>query len=146
METELEKLSQEYQKRNGALTVKYEGKEQTLQQMGRYLESTNRAQREEAWKLIAERRLKEKNSLEELFDKMLKIRAQAAKNAGFPITGIIFFDARNVLITVQKIVKLFMKAPKKPSGPWSSKSRKSGKRKWDYPLYGHGTSWSIRLD
>lgn len=83
LETELEKLSQEYQKRNGALTVKYEGKEQTLQQMGRYLESTNRVQREEAWKLIAERRLREKNFLEELFDKMLKIRAQAAKNAGF---------------------------------------------------------------
>ena len=84
LETELEKLSQEYQKQNGSLTVQYEGKEQTLQQMGCYLESTNRSQREEAWKLVAERRLKEKDSLEELFDKMLKIRAQAAQNAGFP--------------------------------------------------------------
>ncbi len=83
LETELEKLSQEYQKQNGAMSVQYEGKEQTLQQMGRYLESTNRVQREEAWRLVAKRRLNDKDFLEDLFDKMLKLRARAAENAGF---------------------------------------------------------------
>ncbi|HTC20477.1 MAG TPA: M3 family oligoendopeptidase [bacterium] len=83
LETELEKLSQEYQKLSGSLMVNYEGKEQTLQQMGRYMESTDRVQREEAWKLVAERRLKEKDHLDELFDKMLKLRVRAAGNAGF---------------------------------------------------------------
>lgn len=83
LETELQKLSQQYQKLSGSLTVQYEGKEQTLQQMGRYLELADRAKREEAWRLTAERRLKEKGAFEDLFDQMRKIRGQAAKNAGF---------------------------------------------------------------
>jgi oligoendopeptidase F len=83
LETELEKLSQQYQKLNGSLTVNYEGKEQTLQQMGRYLESTDRKKREEAWRLTSERRLREKDAFEDLFDKMLKLRVQVARNAGF---------------------------------------------------------------
>ncbi len=83
LETELEKLSQQYQKLSGSMTVHYDGREQTLQQMGRYLESTDRKVREEAWSLTAERRLKEKNTFEDLFDQMLKLRVQMAKNAGF---------------------------------------------------------------
>ncbi len=83
LETELEKLSQQFQKLSGSLMVTYEGREQTLQQMGRYLELTDRKKREEAWRLSAERRLKEKDSFDGLFDQMLKLRVQAAKNAGF---------------------------------------------------------------
>jgi oligoendopeptidase F len=83
LETEVEKLSQQYQKLSGALTVQYEGREQTLQQMGRYQELTDRNKREEAWRLSAARRLKEKDSFEDLFEKMLKIRVQISKNAGF---------------------------------------------------------------
>ena len=83
LETELDKLSQQYQKLSGSMMVQYEGKEQTLQQMGRYLESTDRQKREEAWRLTAERRLKDKDAHEDIFEKMLKIRVQTAKNAGF---------------------------------------------------------------
>jgi oligoendopeptidase F len=83
LETELDKLSQQYQKLSGSMTVTYEGKEQTLQQMGRYLEMTDRTKREEAWRLTAERRLKEKDGFEDLFDQMLKIRVKTAQNAGF---------------------------------------------------------------
>jgi oligoendopeptidase F len=83
LETELSKLSQQYQKLTGSLMVHYDGREQTLQQMGRYLESTDRKVREEAWSLTAERRLQEKEAFEDLFDAMLKLRVKAAKNAGF---------------------------------------------------------------
>ncbi len=83
LETEVEKLSQQYQKLSGTLTVQYEGKEQTLQQMGRYLESPDRKTREEAWRLTAERRLKEKTRFEELFDQMLQLRIKISANAGF---------------------------------------------------------------
>ena len=83
LETEIEKLSQQYQKLSGSLTVQYEGKEQTLQQMGRYLDSTDRQIREEAWRLTSQRRLQEKDKFEALFDQMLKLRVQTAKNAGF---------------------------------------------------------------
>ncbi len=83
LETELEKLSQQYQKLSGSLMVSYEGKEQTLQQMGKYQESTDRNQREETWRLVAGRRLKEKDAFEALFDQMLGLRVKAAGNAGF---------------------------------------------------------------
>jgi len=83
LETDLEKLSQQYQKLSGSLTVEFEGKEQTLQQMGRYLESTDRAQREQAWRLVAERRLKEKDAFEGIFETMLPLREKIARNAGF---------------------------------------------------------------
>jgi oligoendopeptidase F len=83
LETELEKLSQQYQKLSGSLMVEYEGKEQTLQQMGRYLESTDRARREEAWRLVAGRRLREKDAFEGLFEAMLPLRERISRNAGF---------------------------------------------------------------
>jgi len=83
LETELDKLSQQYQKLSGSMTVTYEGKEQTLQQMTRYLEMIDRPKREEAWYLTAERRLKERDAFEDLFDQMLKLRVQIAQNAGF---------------------------------------------------------------
>ena len=83
LETEVEKLSQQFQKLSGSMMVNYDGQEQTLQQMGRYLELPDRKKREEAWRLSGERRLKEKDNFEDLFDQMLKIRVQTAKNAGF---------------------------------------------------------------
>lgn len=83
LETEESKLGQQYQKLSGSLTVKFRGEEKTLVQMGRYLEETDRPTREEAWKLVAERRLQEREKFEDLFDEMLKLRRQMAENAGF---------------------------------------------------------------
>lgn len=83
LETEESKLGQQYQKLSGSLTVEYRGEEKTLVQMGRYLEETDRAVREEAWRLVAERRLQERGKFEDQFDGMLKLRRQMAENAGF---------------------------------------------------------------
>ena len=83
LETEEEKLGQRYQKITGAMTVRYDGREQTLQQMARYLEEPDRAVRQEAWELIVERRLRDKDELDEIFDELLRLRQQIAENAGF---------------------------------------------------------------
>lgn len=83
LETEEAKLSQQYQKLSGSLTVIFRGQERTLVQMGRYLEETDRALRKEAWELVANRRLQEAEKFEEIFDKQLKLRQQIAKNTGF---------------------------------------------------------------
>jgi len=83
LETEEAKLSQQYQKLSGSLTVVFRGQERTLVQMGRYLEEPDRALRKEAWELVANRRLQESDKFEEIFDKQLKLRQQIAKNAGF---------------------------------------------------------------
>lgn len=83
LETEEEKLSQKYQKLSGAQTVHFEGEERTLPQMGRYLEEKDRSLRERAWRAIAERRLKDKDALEDLFDEMRALRVRIAANADF---------------------------------------------------------------
>jgi oligoendopeptidase F len=83
LETGDAKLSQQYQKLSGALTVNFRGEEKTLVQMGRYLEEPDRALRQEAWELVAKRRLQEAEKFDGIFDQMLKLRTQIAKNAGF---------------------------------------------------------------
>src|SRR4029077_6874851 len=83
LETEEAKLSQEYQKLSGSLTVQFLGEEKTLVQMGRYLEEPDRTLRQEAWELVANRRLQEAEKFEANFDQLVKLRGQIAKNAGF---------------------------------------------------------------
>src|ERR1043166_8728086 len=83
LETDEAKLSQQYQKLSGSLTVNFRGEEKTLAQMGRYLEETDRALRQEAWELVANRRLAEVEKFEAIFDQLVKLREQMAKNAGF---------------------------------------------------------------
>jgi oligoendopeptidase F len=83
LETEDAKLCQQYQKLIGAQTVNFRGEEKTLIQMGRYLEEPDRALRQEAWELVAKRRLQDVDKCEEIFDELVKLRAQIAKNAGF---------------------------------------------------------------
>lgn len=83
LETEESKLAQQYQKLVGSLTVQFRGEEKTLVQMGRYLEEPDRRTRQEAWELVANRRLQETDKFEGFFEGLLKIREQIAKNAGF---------------------------------------------------------------
>jgi oligoendopeptidase F len=83
LETEEAKLGQQSQKLSGSLTVEFLGEERTLVQMGRYLEETDRALREEAWRIVAARRLEEREKFEDQFDAMLKLRRKMAAQAGF---------------------------------------------------------------
>lgn len=83
LETEEAKLGQQYQKLSGSLTVNFRGEEKTLVQMGKYLEEPDRPLRQEAWELVARRRLQEREKFEDIFDELVKLREQIAKNAGF---------------------------------------------------------------
>ena len=83
LETEDAKLCQQYQKLTGSLTVNFRGEEKTLVQMGRYLEEPDRALRQEAWELVAKRRLQEAEKFEDIFDQLIELRQQVARNAGF---------------------------------------------------------------
>lgn len=83
LETEESKLGQQYQKLSGSLTVQFRGQEKTLQQMAPFLEEPDRAVRQEAWELVANRRLQEAEKFDDLFDGMLHLRERIAKNAGF---------------------------------------------------------------
>lgn len=83
LETQDDKLGQRYQKICGVMTVQYDGKEQTLQQMGRYLEELNRDVRRTAWELIAKRRLRDRQEIDEIYDELIALRQEMALNAGF---------------------------------------------------------------
>ncbi len=83
LETEDAKLCQQYQKVSGSLTVNFRGDEKTLVQMGRYLEEPDRALRQEAWELVASRRLREVDKFEDIFDQLIDLRERVARNAGF---------------------------------------------------------------
>ncbi len=81
LETESTKLINEYDKLSGAMMVSFRGQEYTLQQIGKFLEQTDRPTREEAWKLSSSRRLVDRERLEEIFDALLVIRQKIALNA-----------------------------------------------------------------
>jgi len=84
LETETTKLGQQYQKLIGGLAVQFDGEERTLVQMGRYLEETDRARRQEAWELVANRRLEEAETIDGQLDSLAKRRNQMSANADFP--------------------------------------------------------------
>jgi oligoendopeptidase F len=94
LETEEAKACQQYQKLSGSLTVQFHGEEKTLVQMARYLEEPNRALRQEAWELVAKRRLQETGKFEEIFEQLLQLRQKIAANAGFPDYRAYAFRAR----------------------------------------------------
>ncbi len=83
LETEEAKLGQQYQKLSGGLTVNFRGEEKTLIQMGRYLEEPDRALRQEAWELVAKRRLAERDKFDDIMDGQVKLRVEIARHAGF---------------------------------------------------------------
>ncbi len=84
LQTKIDLLSQQYQTVCGAMTVEYQGKSRTLAEMGKFLLEPDRTIRETAWRLIAQRRLKDKEALERIFSEMLFARNQIAHNADCP--------------------------------------------------------------
>lgn len=82
LETEESRLGNEFQKLTGSLTVQHRGVERTLPQMAVFQEDLDRAAREEAWRLVAGRRLEAATVLDDLFEQFTRLRSQMAANAG----------------------------------------------------------------
>ena len=74
LRTELTKLGQQYEEICGSMMVSFDGEERTMQQMGKYLQVTNRETREGAWRAVWERRSKDADKIDDLYGKMLSIR------------------------------------------------------------------------
>lgn len=83
LETELTLLAQKYDQIIGAMTVQFEGREQTLAQMGKYQESTDRGVREDAWRAVVERRGRDVDAIDAIYDEMISRRHRVARQAGF---------------------------------------------------------------
>ncbi len=76
------KLGSQYNKISGAQVVSWEGQELTLQQMRPITQHADRAMRERAWRLTAERWLTDRSAINELWTKLVPLRRQIALNAG----------------------------------------------------------------
>ncbi len=83
LQAELSVMQQQFGVINGKMTVTINGKEYTLQQAAKFLENPEREVREDAYRKIQERRLQDKDALNELFNKLLAKRNEVAKNAGY---------------------------------------------------------------
>lgn len=83
IQAEMSVLQQQYGVISGKMTVTVNGQEYTLQQASKFLEDHDRKLREEVYRKINERRLQDKNELNNLFNSLIKKRDTIAKNAGF---------------------------------------------------------------
>jgi len=83
LQSEISLLAQQYGVISGQMSVTIDGKEYTLQQAAKFLHDSDRDLRRKAFEAVAGRRLEDKDTLNELFDKLLALRHQVALNAGF---------------------------------------------------------------
>lgn len=83
LQSEIAVLAQQFGVINGKMSVEVQGQEYTLQQATKFLENPNRELREEVYRKIQERRLQDKDQLNDLYSKLLALRDKVARNAGF---------------------------------------------------------------
>lgn len=81
--TEINTETQKYAQISGAMMVEIDGKEMTLQQAAVFLLASDRKKREEAYNKITERRLRDKDELDNLFSELIQLRHKISVNAGF---------------------------------------------------------------
>ncbi len=83
LETDDRGLAQRYQGIMGSMTVNFDGRERTLPEMQTYLEEPDRTVRKDAWTLTQRRVLRDREQLDDIYDRMVALRQKAAENAGF---------------------------------------------------------------
>lgn len=83
LQTHIQLEQQRYQGISGAMAIEWQGQEYTLVQASVFLKDTDRTVRENVWKRISARRLRDNDELDVLFDGLRDHRHQIAQNAGF---------------------------------------------------------------
>ena len=81
--TTMEEKQQEYGAISAKMSIEVDGKKMTMQKAALLLKSTDRAKREEIYNKISSRRLQDEKVLDDLFDELISLRQEIAKNADF---------------------------------------------------------------
>ncbi len=81
--TEINTLTQKYAQVSGAMSVVWQDKELTLQQASVWLMNQNRMIRGQVYQLITNRRLQDKQTLDDLFSELIALRHRVAQQADF---------------------------------------------------------------
>ncbi len=93
LESEEELLGQTFQQIAGQMSVTMNGREHTLEEMTTYLDNPDRTVRETAWHATQQRRLKDREELNTIFDQLIQLRDQRARSAEFDTFIDFQFDA-----------------------------------------------------
>jgi len=83
LQAELSVMAQQYGAIAGKMTITVNEQEYTLQQAAKFLESGDRALREDVFRKTAARRLADKEALDQLYTSLIGKRQQVAVNAGY---------------------------------------------------------------
>lgn len=83
LQTQIQTEQQRYGAISGAMSVMLDGQEFTLQQAAVRLQETDRELREKVYKTIQNRRLENRDELNELYTQLIGLRHEMAQNAGF---------------------------------------------------------------
>jgi oligoendopeptidase F len=81
--TKIQVTAQKYQAASGAMSVMINDQEYTLVQAANFIKDVSRTVRQNAWEIIQQRRLVDKDDLNIIFDELVALRHQVALNAGF---------------------------------------------------------------
>jgi len=81
--TVMEEKQQEYGAISAKMSIEVDGEKMTMQKAAQLLKSTDRNKREEVYNKISTRRLQDEKALDDLFDELIALRQEIAKNAGF---------------------------------------------------------------
>ena len=90
---ELQQEEQEFGTISSQMMINFEGEEMTMQKASNFLRNTDRNIREEVFVLMAKRRQKDRQKLDELLDRLIGKRQDVAKNAGYDNFRDYKFDA-----------------------------------------------------
>lgn len=83
LNTELRQKEQEYGNISAAQSITYNGEEMTLQKAATFFKSADRSLRETIYHKIQERRGRDENALNNLYNELIALRHQVALNTGF---------------------------------------------------------------
>jgi oligoendopeptidase F len=83
LNTEEQKLGNEYDRIISIQTIHWEGQELTLPQLQPIFHTADRSTREQVWRLAQERRLADREALNKLWQQFMELRLKQANNAGF---------------------------------------------------------------
>lgn len=93
IQTRLEQKSQEYGAIAANMSVEMQGEKMTLQRAAKFYEDTDRSLRQEAFEKINNRRLEDKDQLNNLYTELIADRNQVALNADYTNYRDYMFDA-----------------------------------------------------
>lgn len=84
IQTELQSLAQQYSAINGSMSVTVDGETYTMQAASAKLQNTDRAYREKVFRAVDTVRAEKTGELDGIFDAMVALRDQMARNADHP--------------------------------------------------------------